>query len=123
MYKLFLDDLRSPPDGTWVVARSHEAAVEYVNEYGYPLVISFDHDLGMKATYTSGAIVVYEEVEAATGMSLAKWLVERDLDSPWMASSGFRYIVHSANPVGAANIRGLFEHYSKVIGCQLAYDS
>jgi hypothetical protein len=99
-YRLFLDDLRMPPDRTWVVCRSVAAAKQYIADYGWPAFVTFDHDLGMASAE-----------EAPTGYDFAKWLCEQDQESPWMAKSKFWWYVHSANPVGAANINSYLRWY------------
>lgn len=115
-YRLFLDDLRNPPDRSWVTCRSVAAAQEYIEAYGYPYLISFDHDLGMKTTGVAGGfIILAQEVVAPTGYDFAKWLCECDLDEPWMSRLNFRYQVHSANPVGKRNIDGYLSHYFKAV--------
>lgn len=45
--KLYIDDLRNPPDSTWVVARTFDDAKKKLLE-AYPTItaIAFDHDLG-----------------------------------------------------------------------------
>jgi len=40
----------------------------------------------------------------------AKWLIERDMDVSDMPAD-FSFNVHSANPVGSANIQGLLDSY------------
>lgn len=94
MFYLFLDDVRDPPDGTWVVCRTYQQAVDFVDKYGIPHRVSFDHDLGGEKS----------------GFDFAKYLVERDLDIHAMPMD-FDYQVHSANPVGRDNIRGLLDRY------------
>ena len=106
-YRLFLDDERTPSDvfehidadpvylEEWVVVRTVDEAKAVVEERGFPSSVSFDHDLG-------------EDVP--TGKDLANWLVERDLDTGDLPE-GFEFRVHSRNPTGAANIRGLMEGY------------
>ena len=89
MIKLFLDDIRQPPDATWVVVRSHDAFIDFLQSNPTPELISFDHDLGENAP---------------TGMDCAKWLVEN-------GCSGFDFTVHSANPPGRANIEGLLRNW------------
>lgn len=102
MYKMYLDDVRMPPDGTWVVCRSMAAAQEYISAYGYPRFISFDHDLGMKLTRQgSNLIVLAEEEEAPSGYDFVKWLCAQDQEEPWMGKLKFDWNIHSANPVGA----------------------
>jgi hypothetical protein len=95
MYKLYLDDLRKPRGKGWVVVRSYDEAVAYVEENGFPQAVSLDHDLG---------------AGTKTGMDFARYLVEKDLDSNSMPDN-FEYNIHSANPVGRANIDGLLLRY------------
>ena len=94
-YKLFLDDERFPVDDSWVIVRSYDEAVSYVKEHGMPSFISWDHDLGDKSL---------------TGHDFAKWLVDYDLDND-LITKDFSFYVHSANPVGAANIKNLLDSY------------
>lgn len=103
-YCLFLDDLRDPSwvyplrdSSNWTVCRSAADAQQAVLEGGCPEWISFDHDLGDNVP---------------TGYSFARWLVDQDLDQEgqWMPKD-FSFEVHSANPVGAANIRALLSNY------------
>ena len=100
-YMLFLDDLRAPPDQTWIVARSYDAAVHYVEHYGMPSCVSFDHDLG----------------EGATGLDFAHWLIDRHLDGEALPDD-FAFAVHSRNPIGGENItalmRGFLRHIQNV---------
>lgn len=94
MAKLFLDDIRSPPDDNWVVVRSFQEFRNYILNNRMPDVISFDHDLGVDE---DGLLL-------PTGMDCAKWLV----------AEGFginEFLVHSANPVGRANIYSLLNQW------------
>ena len=105
MRKLFLDDMRKPPDNTWDVVRSYDQFVAYIEANGVPEVISFDHDLAdqhyapevLQAINESGKIE-YEKYAEKTGYDCAKWLVENGYEVK-------RWMVHSMNPVGAQNIR------------------
>lgn len=95
--KIYLDDKRDPPSEiAWshIVVRSYEEAVQLVENFGYPEEISFDHDLGTEKT----------------GLDFAHYLVDLDLDTGAMPDN-FTYKIHSANPVGRANIEGLMEGY------------
>ncbi len=102
-YRMFLDDLRPAPPGTYglVVCRSYQHAVDVMERDGCPYFVSFDHDLG--------------EVDgkpALTGYDVAKWMIGRDIESGGrFFPDGFRWHVHSANPVGRINIEGLFMSY------------
>ena len=105
-WKLFLDDVRelawvypdADPD-EWVVCRSFADAAHAIGRLGWPSFVSFDHDLGDGVP---------------TGYDLAKVLIELDLDTP-QGEEGlprdFEFAVHSANPVGRANIEALLTRY------------
>jgi len=93
-WKLFLDDLRAPPDGTWVVARTVPAAIEYIEEYGLPFSMSLDHDLG---TGTDAPVLVH-------------WLIDQHLDGRYDIR-GINVHVHSANTVGVDNLEGLWSSF------------
>ncbi|WP_346269461.1 cyclic-phosphate processing receiver domain-containing protein [Burkholderia multivorans] len=96
VFWLFIDDLGGAPSEKWMVARSSTEAIALVKERECPARISFDHDLEGDDT----------------GMVVAKWLIDTDLDcSRRFIPDHFRFSVHSANPVGAANIWGLLNAY------------
>ncbi len=104
MTKLFLDDLRThnmvyaePAAVAFVVVRSYAEFVKYIEENGLPYFISSDNDLGLDE---NGEV-------APDGYAAAKWLVyESGLDL-----RNLKFKVHSANPVAAAQIRGLLRNY------------
>lgn len=124
--KLFLDDFRNPdhcfsyvkamgirPDvylGQWEVVRSHNEFVKFIETYGLPEEISFDHDLaeehyGNEITDSMEWREYHEKQDREmTGYDAAKWLVEYcnqfKLPLP-------KCYCHSMNPVGRANIMKL----------------
>jgi hypothetical protein len=113
MKKLFLDDEREPYDSSWDVVRSYTAFVKYIEENGVPDVISFDHDLAFEhypfnQKDPGGGKIPYSIYEELTGYHAAKYLIEKNL-FPTLA------IVHSYNPVGAANIRDLLRPHTEVL--------
>jgi hypothetical protein len=89
--RLFLDDIRDPPDSSWDIVRSFDEFVGYIETYGMADEISFDHDLGDNVP---------------SGMDCAKWLVETERPLA-------RFTVHSANPPGRANIEGLLRNWQR----------
>ncbi len=91
MWKLFIDDLRPCPEG-FVLALSSDEAKKIVEDKGMPSLISFDHDLG----------------DTDTTIVFLNWLIENYYDSDIPD-----YIIHSANPVGAENIRSKMESWRK----------
>lgn len=125
---LWLDDLRNPYidlEGKvpkleghiieWVL--NYEQFVQWIEKFGLPDVISFDHDLADEHYTPEQYWSDYEKskeyqesqnYQEKTGMDCAKWLVDycidRSLELP-------EFYVHSANPVGADNILGLLNNY------------
>ena len=97
-YMLFVDDVREPPEG-YVSARSSAEANAIIDGRGIPAFVSFDHDLGGDDT----------------GMRVVDHIIGLVLDGKAELPEGFSYAVHSANPVGANNIRSKMDCFlSKV---------
>lgn len=96
-YRMFIDDERFPPGyiNLWTICRTMDQVKAAIALQGFPCFISFDHDLGDGQP---------------SGMDIAKWLVELDLNEQ-VIPSGFEFYVHSQNPVGEANIRLLLTQY------------
>ena len=86
--KLWLDDLRPPPEG-WAWARTVEEAIPHLRS-GEVSEASLDHDLG-------------EGVEE--GHRLVLWMAEHGI-WPTQAIS-----VHSSNPPGAEMMAAVIERY------------
>ena len=98
--KLFLDDVRTGPiynpellqdDADWVIVRSVANAKRLI-EAGVVTDMSLDHDMG-------------ERVQS--GYDLVKWMVDT---GNWPSGE---ITVHSANPVGAENMRALLDNAQK----------
>ena len=103
-YNLFLDDIRvpemvyrNPDDYDFVIVRTFEKFVAYIEANGLPKYISFDNDLGLN---------VAGEV-AEDGYAAAKWLVYHS----GLNLINFEFYVHSTNPVAAKQIEGLLTNY------------
>ena len=113
-YKLYLDDIRYPdlhPD--WRIARNFHDAVWYCKNYGRPYHISFDHDLAFEH-YINDQSPMGRPREF-TGYDFAKWFCQWIMDNN-VSLKGFTYAVHSANPVGAENIRNYMENFIRDYG-------
>ena len=112
---LYLDDIRVPKTSfiKWDIVRDFKSFREYILKNGIPDLISFDHDLADDHYH-----IPFEEWEVQpqradmeeTGFDCAKWLVsyciEQQIGLP-------EYIIHSANPIGAENIKTYFESFTK----------
>lgn len=114
--KIYLDDVRTPIDPTWVIARNYDEFVEIVNKFGLENIdtISLDHDLGEGAMieyYTNvkhNYTLDYNNIQEKTGMDCCKFLVNLSMDTNIPLPIMF---VHSANPVGSANMMGYINNY------------
>ena len=128
MKRLFLDDIRTPhdcvsymkpidlrymyEDDNWDIVRTYDDFVGYIEHFGLPDLISFDHDLAdehYSQSMYDGEFAYnkqYETFKEKTGYDCAKWLrsycVENGLPYP-------TYLVHSMNPVGRDNILSVFQ--------------
>ena len=87
---LWLDDVRPPPNPRkdWVWAADAPAAIIVMLKSSVRFM-SLDHDLGQELT----------------GYDFVKWMGETD---NWPAH---KPVVHSQNPVGAANMKAYIERY------------
>ncbi|NDB36219.1 MAG: hypothetical protein EB023_12990 [Flavobacteriia bacterium] len=95
MWNLYIDDIRFPPrDRDWLVCRSSQEALDRVTAMGMPQFISFDHDLG----------------EDDTTMVFLRRLVNEVWDGVSLPPD---YQIHSANPVGAENIRSFMDSWRR----------
>ena len=96
--RLYIDDIRNPKGDFDYIARNSEEAIEFMIRNGCPEFISWDHDLGGDDT----------------SMRVVKWMIEMDLDTDKeFIPETFEFFVHSANPVGKANIEGYLNTYLK----------
>ena len=98
--RMYLDDIRNPKGDFDFIARTSNEAIRIMESLDCPEFISFDHDLG----------------GSDTAMSVVKFMVNMDLDEPGWIPSDFTFFVHSANPVGAANITGYLNAYLRTRG-------
>jgi hypothetical protein len=122
---LWLDDLRNPyldeekrlpkTKSNWNInwVLNYEQFVKWIELFGLPDAISFDHDLAEEHYTPEYFWNDYEEskkfqdwksktYQEKTGMDCAKWLVHYCLNN----NKGLpKIFIHSANPVGADNIK------------------
>ena len=131
MKRIYLDDIRTPTSNDWIVVRNYDEFVNKVTEIGLGEIdtISLDHDLGdtaMNEYFTNVSPnykLDYNNIEEKTGYDCTKWIVdyfyEMNPDRIEMSRSkkGISKIkfplvvVHSANPIGSANIMGYLNNF------------
>jgi hypothetical protein len=116
--RIYLDDVRTPIDKDWIIARNYDEFVKIVKTYGLENIktISLDHDLGdtaMKEWHKNvyhNYTLNYDNITEKTGYDCAKWLVEQ-----WMNGKPVVDVyTHSANAIGAANIMGYINNYRHI---------
>lgn len=89
MNYIWVDDIRKPtiPQATW--CHNYDAAIEELKKIdNEQVILCLDHDLG----------------EEKTGYDIAKYIVENNIPISLIQ-------IHSANPVGRANMNQLLTHY------------
>jgi len=114
MYNLFVDDVRPAPDG-WKVARTIEDAKLFLLT-GEVDQLSLDHDMGACAECVSKQRHVGDMTTPET--TLVNWCPHHEDGTKlvhWIIETGHwprqKPVVHSANPVGAARMRGMINRY------------
>jgi hypothetical protein len=133
MYKIYLDDERTPIDNEWVVVRNFVEFKSKIKEIGLKNIshISFDHDLDKTAIdeyYNNVAknyTIDYSKIEEPTGIDCVKWLIVHfyTLNPKRKKMTHFdkksypikfpKITIHSHNPIGAANILGYINNFFK----------
>ena len=120
--RLYLDDIRTPVDDDWIVVRNYDEFVAQIklNGLGNFEVISLDHDLGEDAMveyYTNvknNYMLDYNNIEERTGMDCCRYLVSESMNEKIPLPQIY---VHSANPIGSANMLGYINNY--LMNCRL----
>jgi hypothetical protein len=117
--RIYLDDVRTPIDKeNWVIVRNYNEFVTAIMDYGLDNIelISLDHDLGDSAmkeffnSFEKGQELNYNNITEKTGMDCVKWLVNQ-----WMNGAPVvDVVVHSANPIGSANMMGYINNYRRI---------
>lgn len=117
MYKLYLDDIRFPrmtypttSNDDWVIARNYDNFVHLLTTRGLPFIVSFDHDLADEHYFPETDPANYTE---KTGMDCAKFMVEYCMNN---GKALPKWRVHSANPIGAENIRSYLDAFERSRG-------
>jgi hypothetical protein len=133
---IYLDDIRTPAQiegREWIVVRNFYEFVDKIEEIGLDGIdgISFDHDLGPQAMAEYYKNVMpnysldYSNIDELTGYHACKWLVDHyyeknplrlEMERKEKKEASFSFpvlTVHSANPVGSANIMGYLNNFLK----------
>jgi hypothetical protein len=120
---LYLDDVRIPTDGSWQVVKNYNEFTAHVRLNGLENyeVISLDHDLGDEAMteFYNNALPNYtlnydNIINEKTGLDCVKWLVAESMNKSIPLPQIY---IHSANPIGSANMMGYINNY--LMSCKL----
>lgn len=129
--RIYLDDVRTPTGDNWIVVRNYDEFVVKVNEIGLVNIdiISLDHDLGdtaMKEYFDNVSpnyTLDYNNIDEKTGYDAAKFLIalfhntnEGRFNMSRSERKKDKFVfpivyVHSANPIGSANIMGYLNNF------------
>ena len=102
---LYLDDVRTPKDDRWQIVRSYDEFVAHIKMNGLENyeTISLDHDLGDTAMNE-----YYNNITEKTGLDCSKFLVAESMTKGIPLPAIY---IHSANPIGSANMMGYINNY------------
>jgi hypothetical protein len=124
---LWLDDIRNPYEDNWLMfspienpnitwVKSYKEFTTWIEFFGLPDAICFDHDLGMEVVLKARSKGMSKrksrklKQQEKTGYDCAKWLVDYCLDNKLDLPL---YNIQSANPVGKENIDRLLKQFKK----------
>lgn len=124
MYNLYLDDIREPQDAfyytgdykylelDWIVVRSYDKFVEYIDAYGLPELVSFDHDLADEHYnyLKTQDDVNYSSYNEKTGYECVKWLCDYCMDNNKTLPE---CLYHTKNLIGEINMRTYVGNFKK----------
>ena len=120
---IYLDDVRTPIEKeNWTIVRNFDQFVLAVSEIGLENieVISLDHDLGDSAmleyynNVKDNYKLDYENIKELTGYDCCKYIVSKSLTTGIPLPQIY---IHSANPIGSANMMGYINNY--LMNCRL----
>jgi len=114
--RLYLDDIRTPVNDEWIVVRNYEDFTLEIKKFGLERfeLISLDHDLGDTAmieyynNVKTNYDLNYDNILEKTGYDAAKFLVAESMNKKIPLPQIY---IHSANPIGSANMMGYINNY------------
>ena len=104
--KLWIDDVRPAPDGyVWCKSTLNALHTMYKYRFNEITEIHLDHDAGEYVKEGGDFIEILKELErlCRTGNALKRAFWENK------CKNEYTFVLHSANPVGVANMRAIIE--------------
>jgi hypothetical protein len=111
MNKLWVDDMRSAPEG-WDLAVSSAQALKMLQEKTYD-VVSLDHDLGWLTLEEMRAKIDAIEAKGGTPGEYDTIDTTRPIVLHWCETNTWpdEVTIHSSNPVGRQWLQGMIDEY------------
>lgn len=128
--KLFLDDIRMPKDAwiyservkmldktntascEWSIVRNYEDFCEFIDKFGIPSMVSFDHDLCEEHVkyyfdfVSKNGYIDYSNLSTKTGKHCAEYFVDKWKNA---GKPNVQVYVHSANRWGQVEIKNVLK--------------
>jgi hypothetical protein len=112
-FKLWFDDIRRPPDESWIWARTVEEAKGLVRDNPVFAEASLDHDMGLHGhdpdEPDADLRIAPDTSDYEDGMTFVRWLCETGKVPPVIT-------VHSWNPDAARRMGGYLVQWAEVTG-------
>jgi hypothetical protein len=103
--KLWVDDIRKPPDESWIWARTNDEARDILTRW-FIEEASLDHDMGHHERDPDDEDSIYLRGDAEDdGVQLVKWMIMNDMVPSYIT-------IHSWNPIGADRMAHLLMPYA-----------
>lgn len=124
--KLWFDDVRKPPDDSWIWCRTFQSAQAVMRIFGNWITeASLDHDLGGHMADPDDPRSIYIKGESdLTGLDFVKWLCEEaDKRRGWPSTDRAQWMpkvitIHSWNPPGANNMASYLRQWAQHAGVE-----
>lgn len=100
MKRLWIDDMREPPDESWIVARKVQSAINILGQYSYQWdEISLDHDIENRPSDET-----FNPVARYIALMYGNMQKVESVKMP-------KITIHSINPVGAKEMQQILKDY------------
>ena len=103
--KLFIDDIRQPPDDSWSLANDVSQAIRYICQFGESIThISIDHDISFEITMNgvSRPFPSPDTFQCVADYIALYYTLHNAPETPFP-----KIVIHSSNPAGADRIKAI----------------
>jgi hypothetical protein len=107
--KLWVDDIRRPPDDSWTWARTNEQAIDALRT-GEVTEASLDHDMGLHEADPDApgaeTWIAADRAQHANGLDLVGWMCQNGVLPEAIT-------IHTWNPEGAGRMAALLRQHGR----------